>query len=275
MPGVRVKHVLVYSTVDPASVNIARVVKALLGLSKEEVVKGYKLLMRDSDVALLEIGDELVHADYIERIVEAELAVFLSRHEASARLPSLTVHVPGNWTNEAKLGGLPGKLCIAPAVPMLAALKVLERERGDYGLSNWLCSYEATHHGPYLEKTPAFFIEIGSTREEWTNTRAAELVAQAVVEALKARGSEAFIGIGGPHYAPKLTLYALKNNAAIGHIAPRYVLDEISPENLAYAIVRTREQIVGVVVDWKGTRKTQRERLLPWLEKKGIRVFRA
>ena len=272
----RAKTLLVYSRTDPASSNIASHVLELLGKTEELTVGGYRVLYSDElNLALLELKDELIYADYVEELVEAELAIFLSRHEAAARRPSLTVHVPGNWTEEARHGGRPQSFCIAPAYPMLVALNVLWTERADYGLEDWLCSYEATHHGPYLEKLPAFFVEIGSTETEWRNERAGELVAVSALESADKRGCEAFLGLGGPHYAPKLTSYALEKEAPLGHIAPRYVLDSISPSILLKAAGRTLEPVTGVVVDWKGTKKRQRENLLPPLAERGVRIIRA
>jgi len=273
---VRVGVALVYSGVDAASRNIARHVRELVGEWVEVDLGGSKAFYSpEIGAALVGVEGELVYADQVEDIVEADLMVFLSRHAAAARLPSLTVHVPGNWTGEARLGGEPEKLCVAPATPMLATLRFMCEHKSDYGLDDWLCSYEATHHGPYIRSTPVFFAEIGSTEEEWVNERAGELVAMAVVEGLKERGGEAFLGIGGPHYAPKLTRYALEKGAPIGHIAPKYVLGVVKPEVLVKAVERTMERVKGVIIDWKGTKRSQRDRLLPKLLDLGLVLVRA
>ncbi len=44
-------------------------------------------------------------------------------------------------------------------------------------------SYECTHHGPSLN-VPAMFVELGSSEKQWNDSRAAEAVAHAAMEAI-------------------------------------------------------------------------------------------
>ena len=266
---------LVYSTIDKASINIANNIRKLTDRIK--TYEPHNRIQAQEDVYLVKIEEELVYSDWLESKIEASVVIFLSRHEARAKLPSLTVHAPGNWTSEVKLGGEAKKLTPAPAAYMYKVLEFLYREKAYYGLESWLCSYEATHHGPYFSKLPAFFVEIGSTEDEWVNEKAGELIAQAVIESIRSRweSNDAAIGLGGPHYAPKITRISLKNKLPVGHIAPRYVLDKIEPEMLYYAAERTVENASSVIVDWKGMNKKQRDLFLPYLESRGFKIVRS
>jgi len=266
---------LVYSTIDKASINIANNIRKLTDRIKTYEPRNQ--IQAQEDVYFIKIEEELVYSDWLESKIEASVVIFLSRHEARAKLPSLTVHAPGNWTSEVKLGGEAKRLTPALATCMYRVLEFLYREKAYYGLESWLCSYEATHHGPYFSKLPAFFVEIGSTEDEWVNEKAGELIAQAVIESIRSRreSNDAAIGLGGPHYAPKITRISLKNKLPVGHIAPRYVLDKIEPEMLYYAAERTVENASSVIVDWKGMNKKQRDLFLPYLESRGFKIVRS
>jgi D-aminoacyl-tRNA deacylase len=122
-------------------------------------------------------------------------------------------------------------------------------------------SYECTHHGPSLD-SPAMFIELGSSLNQWNDVKAAKVVADAAVAAISNPiSSSVVLGIGGPHYNRKFTNMALNDQYAFGHIIPKYALSTLYPEILKKCIKRTIEPVDSVILDWKGIKSEQKGKL--------------
>ncbi|MFH1306318.1 MAG: D-aminoacyl-tRNA deacylase [Candidatus Micrarchaeota archaeon] len=218
-----------------------------------------------------------------EEGMDADYFLYASSHKSEAGTKSLTVHFPGNWGN-ADLGGENNTLNIAYACKLKQILKFLKEgtEKEELG---WEVSMEVDHHGPTPEdgKKVLVFVEIGSKEEEWKNEIAGKIVANAMMKSLVRKCEEfpAYIGIGGGHYAPKFSQYVTGEKLldgkeiAIGHILPKYHADEISGEMLKQAVEKNVEKIVGVLVDWKGLNKEQKEKIIPLLEKNNVKWERA
>jgi D-aminoacyl-tRNA deacylase len=120
------------------------------------------------------------------------------------------------------------------------------------------------------------FIEIGSNEERWRREDAGLAVAKAALAAVRAETSgSAAIGLGGTHYCPKFTQLALRRSQPFGHILPKYALEAVNGAFLKYAIERTLEPVDRVVFDWKGMSGNDKERLVPEVEKLGLRLERA
>jgi D-aminoacyl-tRNA deacylase len=166
-----------------------------------------------ADFRLREMPGRLIYEDGIDRDLDADLIVFISRHRSIHPVPVLTVHVTGNMS-AADFGGRPRSL--APAAPewMQAILTGL-REHAPEG---YRASYEVTHHGPTELALPSLFVEIGSSETEWRDPRAGEAVARAIAGARPARGVR-LIGFGGTHYAARQTEIAATTGGSFGHIA--------------------------------------------------------
>ncbi len=96
-----------------------------------------------------------IYAEHLDKDVEGESLIFATTHRSAKGVQSLTVHYPGNF-GAAALGGREKQLCVAPA-SLGKALFLALKAKYDGEVS-----FEATHHGPYLEK-PAVFIESGKT----------------------------------------------------------------------------------------------------------------
>jgi D-aminoacyl-tRNA deacylase len=254
---------IVSSMDDPASVNARAQLLRLADFKEAGVELHGQPVLRWREVALITLKGSLLEADFIDRFLDAELAVFLSRHESSSRMPSLLAHVPGNWTHDASLGGRPRRLCRSPATALKEALRELAEQRVKLGLSSWRVGVEATHHGPFLEHTPAIFIEVGSSPEEWSHEAAGLALAKAALKAVTAEGScRSLIGLGGPHYAPTFTQLLLEAEWAVSYIAPRYVVDEVDEEMMRQAVERSVERVEALALDWKGLKEGQRRRAL-------------
>ncbi len=266
---------LVASNKDIASLNI-----------KEQILKNYifqkssKLFdenptytadVNEKKVTLITINDESVKAqDLTTKFPSAKLIVFISRHSSQSAKPTLSVHVPGNFSG-AELGGLPKSLSVAPAVAMQTALKALLHYREQLRFS-YEVSYECTHHGPSLN-VPAMFVELGSSPAQWSDCMAAEAVAHSAMTAIatfQESANSAVLGIGGPHYNQNFTLMALMGAATFGHMIPKYAVSAIDPDMLKQCIEKTMEKVPLAILDWKGIQSEDKSNLISALESIGL-----
>ncbi len=228
----------VASQEDEASLNQKR---ALLTLAPWRDAPGFEgsACFRRDDTLLVSMREHHLYRDHLDRDLAAafqvpvELVVYLSKHRSESRTPSLTVHPVGN-PGSAELGGRPGTL--VPAAPswMTAALRRLRREAATLP---YQVTFEATHHGPYLE-SPTFYIEQGSTEREWADTEAAAAIARTLLR-LQAADEAVAVGFGGGHYAPRHTDVALARAVAFGHLLPSHALEGLPDATLGEAVART------------------------------------
>ncbi|MHC1564095.1 MAG: D-aminoacyl-tRNA deacylase [Candidatus Hecatellaceae archaeon] len=249
---------------DPAALNI---VENLLSLHpfKPEKAKGNLEIHEAGNVKLAILEGEAVKAENLDEVFpEAEAVAFASRHESESLQATLTVHVPGNLTGKAAHGGKPRQLAYAWPQRMRLALEVLSRLAPE----GFKVSLEATHHGPTGLKKPVWFVEIGSSLEQWTNREAGRAVAEALWVSLTGlpEGTAA-VGFGGGHYAPKHSKVTLEGRYVIGHIFPKYALASgLDRELIAQAFHKTYGGCSVAVVDWKGLQGEVRRNLLSLLE---------
>ena len=231
-------RVFVASEADEASRTQRAALLALAAWDEGEPFEGRPSYHR-GDAALVSIEESHLSRDHLDLALRTafpepvELVVYLSKHRAESRTPSLTVHAVGN-PKSAELGGRAGTL--VPAAPrcMTAALRRLRWEAR--GLP-YAVTFEATHHGPLLE-TPTFYIEQGSTEHEWTDPEAAAAIARTLL-GLEPIDAPVAVGLGGGHYAPRHTDVALARRVAFGHILSRHALEGLPDEMLAQAVART------------------------------------
>ena len=174
---------------------------------------------------------------------DAYAVIVLSRHESSSKTKSLTVHYPGNPTDEARFGGRPRELAYAAADVGLVLLRAYAKRAEESGLLNeYEVTLEATHHGPTGNRKPLAFIEIGSTQAEWSDRRALEALADAVIEAISAEtlGScRPAIGLGSTHYPRPFTIMELRGEACFGHIISKHALKEVRDDVIAQAVQKS------------------------------------
>jgi len=229
---------VVASAADEASVNIRDRLLELGGWSESGAFDGSPVWRR-GDRLLVTIREHHLHVDHVDVRIRNELGVtpdavaYVSKHRASSGQDAFTVHPIGNWRG-ADFGGRAGE--VVPAAPglMTDALLRVAAEGRDFGIP---VTYEATHHGPYLE-TPTFYLEVGSGSERWTDTRAAAILARAVLATEGSRDPVA-IGVGGGHYVPRMTDVALARCVAFGHLIPSYALEPPNWGAMEQAIART------------------------------------
>jgi D-aminoacyl-tRNA deacylase len=162
------------------------------------------------DLCIATIPDEHIFHDNADLELKTvlgndpECIIYASRHRSESGKRSLTVHPIGNF-GSADFGGRPKTLVPSSPHLMTQALRLLRKKAKDLDFS---VSYEATHHGPYLQ-TPTFFIEIGSDENAWRDENAALAIAETLLE-VRTKDYPVGIGVGGGHYVPRITDVALE-----------------------------------------------------------------
>lgn len=236
-------------------------------------LKGYPLYEAEIEgkkVNLVILKTELSQTQkFFDSYLGVELIIFISRHSSESGTPTLSVHPPGNL-GKAQHGGIPRKVSVAPSNAMKNALMEMARQREEKKL-DYEVTYECTHHGPSLN-TPSMFIELGSSMKNWKDTKAAEAVAQAAVKAVSDSKYPAAIGIGGPHYNEKFTRMALESTIAFSHIIPKYAVPVLDVEIIRHCLERSVEVVEFVILDWKGIRSKDKEKLCSLLQTIDVRV---
>ena len=264
---------LVASEADVASVNQRTALLELASWEDAEPFRGLSAWTR-GDLRLVSIPEHHLYRDGLDRDLAAhfgsapELVVYLSMHRAESLTPSLTVHPVGN-PSAAAFGGRPGALVPASPAWMTGALRGLREHAA--GLS-YAVTFEATHHGPYLE-TPTFYIEQGSTEREWSDADASRAIARTLLDLRPADGPVA-VGLGGGHYVPRHSDVALERRVAFGHLLPTRVLESADPAILDAAVQRTP----GARVAYVHRKSLGTEDLRRWearLMALGLRIVRA
>jgi D-aminoacyl-tRNA deacylase len=269
---------IIASQIDVASMNIAQ--KIIGNYSFKKTAESFQQnpvfvkSIENIEVSLVFVNQETIWAQDITDFFKPQLIIFVSRHSGVAGIPTLSVHTPGNLTSEARFGGKPQKISISPARAMKNALLEMARLKNEKSLE-YEVSYECTHHGPSLD-VPTMFAELGSSERQWKDLQAAEVVAHAVMAAIKGKASDsAVLGVGGPHYNKRFTEIALSSSKAFGHIIPKYTTPHVDADMILQCVQRTKERVVAAVFDWKGMRGADRERIAEALKKLRVPVEKA
>ncbi len=241
--------VLLFTSKNIASRNIASVLIEKHGFTEKEKNKWEKNgveLIDTNAPTVLDIPTDF-DTDYI---------LVLSSHKSKSGDKMLTAHFPGNW-NEAKYGGEPKTLNTAYG----SRLKILIEELVKSNKTGWPVFIEADHHGPTCS-VPVIFIEIGSTEAEWKDGNAAVSIAEAVDRSLSRNEKyESFLGIGGGHYAREFTEKILETDYAVGHIAPKYALDELDMDVFRQAVEKNIEPVKKVFLLKESTNRKHKRKI--------------
>lgn len=262
---------IVASNKDTGSLNIK---KQILGKyqfrEKPETFESnpiHEIRISDKLVRLVTLNGESVCAQSLPSyFMDLELVIFISKHSSLSGTPTLSVHTPGNFA-EAELGGLPRKVSVSPANAMREALFTMMKDKEQRKLEYEVC-YEGTHHGPSLD-VPTMFAELGSSPQQWNDVKAAQVVANATINAIMRFGDHQIrvaLGIGGPHYNSKFTRMAMEERFAFGHIIPKYAIAKIDSSILRQCVERTMEKVETIILDWKGIKGQDKKALVDLLE---------
>ncbi len=253
---------------DRAGLNIASWLIREYGFDKSKDHGNPRVLSKD-DILLARVEGESIHVESLASLAEPSAVIFASRHTSEKGEPCLTVHCPGNASNEALYGGQPRSLALAEPNRMRAALISLSESREEHGF-HYIVSLEATHHGPTELPVPCMFVEIGSSAKEWDNPVAGKAVARAIWTAAT-RPSEGIpaVGFGGGHYSWKHTEAVVKGKFAIGHILSKYFFLDYDPTIVELAFRKTVGECSQAIIDKKGVRGSERGILVDYLSKTG------
>jgi len=264
------KFALVASSQDPAALNIKQ---ALIDNYKFEELKEtydsnevYEL----KNIKIYTTGKKIVYTEDIDKEVEADFFIFISKHSGKYDRKTLSVHMPGNW-GKAELGGKDKSLMICSPSYFKEALMELNN------LNN--IGYEVTgetdHHGPYIEK-PCFFIEIGPNQEQWNDKDAAHVLAKALMNLFDKNHKEykIAIAIGGNHYMSAFNKIQLDTDIALTHVCPKHYLQDFDEKMLYQAINKSTAKATLAVLDWKGLGQ-EKQRIISLLKDYNLEIIRA
>jgi D-aminoacyl-tRNA deacylase len=240
----------------------------------------------DNDIIkLYTINSEHIYTDGLDRKIDADLFIFISKHSAVEGRPSLTCHPIGNF-GKAEKGGREKTLCTAPSFFLKNILNELNKNSDD---ADYDVTMEATHHGPFLEK-PILFVEIGSSEKEWEDQNAGSIIAKSLISTIKNNSNnndsinknfneknnnyESVFVIGGSHYNHVATKAMLKTNFGVGHICTKYNLENLDESLIKQAMKKTIPEARFVLLDWKGLGK-EKKGIVDILERSNIEYRRS
>jgi len=200
-----------------------------------------------------------IFAEHIDQTLQADVIIFITKHDSQSKIPSFCVHTQGNWSSN-DLGGQPYSIGRCPIVLKNKLYATLSKRasHSQYDVVN-----EATHHGPELT-TPSVFIEIGSTPTEWAMPENGKLIASVIKEVLDTYTGEhnpqqtnCVFGIGGTHTCANWNTLAANETILLGHVCPNYKVLDLTVDTLLQGMNRNTLPC-QVVVDWKALNAQQR-----------------
>ena len=195
---------------------------------------------------------------------EIDNIIFLSRHKAASGRPSLTVHPIGNW-GSAEYGGKESEISGASPKWMTGLLlKIKENQIPGYDVC-----FEATHHGPLLEK-PTMCLEIGSSESEWEKKEPAEVLIKSLLDLKPATGTN-IVGIGGGHYTPRFTEAAFSHEVCFGHMVANYGVPTLNSNLIQKAIKCSNAE--GIYFHRKGMKRSEYRKWKNWAEENQVTVY--
>tara|TARA_Y100000310_G_scaffold61961_1_gene57209 strand:- start:11815 stop:12645 length:831 start_codon:yes stop_codon:yes gene_type:complete len=265
------KFVIIVSKKDPAGLNIKNSLINLFRFKELDEKFEENSIYQLNNIKLYTANKESIYCENIDKEIDADLFVFATKHQSAKGVSSLSCHAPGNWS-KAEAGGSDKELCVAPALYLKEAFVRLTENAKN---TEHEITMECTHHGPFLNK-PCFFIEIGSSLEEWKNKDSGDIIAKTIMEILSKdikKGKSCFV-IGGSHYNHTANKIMLNSNYAVGHICPKYMLEVLNENLLRQAIERTVPKAELVVLDWKGLGE-HKQKIIKLIEERGLEYKRS
>lgn len=273
------KIILISSIKDVAGSNIHQMLIENFGFQSTDLIyDSCPVYSLDGRILLCSTQKEIVHVgSELDQMFGSGDAcyVFLSKHRAESQIPSLTAHFPGNLNNANEFGGRPRELSLcSPSLlkNYMLALNSLRQEIPE----KYMLTLEATHHGPTGLKNPSMFVELGSSDHEWSDAQAAACIAKALTSSLMRNDvyTKCAIALGGTHYPNKFNKLILESDLALGHIAPKYAVQQVDEEMISQMIQKSDEKISIVAVDMKGLGK-DKNRILELVAQSGLELYKA
>ena len=252
MPQGEPATVIVATSSDLASRTLANALIDGQGFESTGVNLLGKPVYQKGSLLLAFFEGMIVNPPALDEYFNPQAYVFLSRHSAESKIPSLTAHTTGNFSREARLGGAGREL--GRADPALLKNYLVSLAKRKDKINEYQVTIEATHHGPTSLQKPVLFVELGSSEEFWGDKVAAAVVAEALVESLteKTIWTRVAVGFGGTHYPEKFTRMMIEEDVAFSFIAPKYALKDIDEEMFGEMLQRTNAPVRQAILDWKG-----------------------
>lgn len=243
--------------------------KSLIDNQKNPQLKTMGIYLGLTDERLIFLDDLKLN----ESFFNPDFIVFASRHTSKSSRPALLAHTTGNWNQNTEFGGNPQELSKTSAVFHKAGFFSLLEQINLQTLENYVVDIEVTHHGPTNIEKPLVYIELGSSKTEWINYKAGEIVANAIVNACfyymqfkESNKIRVGLGFGGTHYAPNFNRLIRNNNIAVSFICPKYFIQDLNYDMIKQMIQNTYEEVDFFILDWKGTNSNDKKYLIPLLE---------
>ncbi len=257
---------VICSTADSASLNIAKHLLLLASwddIGNYRTFRNFRLIIQEASQLTLNSLDERLKSLGLS----PGMIVIASRHKSDSRIPWLGGHFTGEIENR--------KYELSTAAP--AGLRSFLVNICRIAPAGYRISAEATHHGPSDIVLPSFFAEIGSCEEQWSDPKAGEVVARAILD-LDCHMRTVFIGFGGGHYMQRQTNLMLETNIAFGHMFSNYQINHIDQKLMKQA--RSKSGSDYAYIDRKSLKAEERNKLaaildeidLPLLRSKEIRA---
>ena len=265
--------VIISSTTDLASRTLASALVGSEGFASTGVNLLGKTVYQKGSLLLAQFEGTIVEPPDLDEYFNPQAYIFLSRHSAESGIASLTAHTTGNFTSEARFGGAGRELGRSDPSLLKNYLAALWKRRED--VKGYEITLEATHHGPTSLQKPVLFVELGSSERYWGDTRAAEVVASALVESLTDRQIWSRVGVafGGTHYSEKFTRILIEEEIALAYVAPKYALGHLDEKTVGQMLQRSTAPVRYAVLDWKGL-GPQKEKVVGLVRQFGLEEIR-
>lgn len=233
-------------------------VKKSIDMNENPAIE-YKVLKSNkyTNIDLLDFDSELLSLTNLDSLGSDNcLLIFLSKHSSNSKIPTLTSHFTGNFSNNNSLGGNPFELGISYPTFQKEYMKKLNQMK-QY-IQHYDLTIEATHHGPTSSSNPLIFIEIGSSEEEWQNKTTASAICKCLLKTIiedhnyyPKKESKIAIGVGGNHYPQKFNDLILSSDVAFASIASKYNLKFVDDKMIKQMKTRSIEQVTDIYFDKK------------------------
>ena len=266
------KFLIVASEKDLASMNMANNIKNANDFIE---IKSFEIgcLYKKDDLLLTILKDNLTEVDYLDNYFKVRTYVFLSKHMSKDKIPAITAHFTGNFSEDNKFGGNSNEIAIT--FPSLHKNLIRELWNRKNEVTDYEIITEPTHHGPTNLTNPMIFLELGSSIKNWTDKKAGKIIGETLIECINnfKSAKKIAIALGGPHYSQKFTKILIESEYAIGTIVPKYSLPYINEKTYKSIIKQTIEKIEYVIIDWKGLGK-EKQRIMEIVNKHNLNIIK-
>jgi D-aminoacyl-tRNA deacylase len=266
--------VLVTSTRDVASTTIAKGLVKNHGFESTKIMFMGRPVFQKESLLLVTVDTELIDPPDLDTYFNPQAYVFLSRHRAESKIPSLTVHTTGNFTDAPFLGGRPKE--VGRVNPDLQKNYMIALDKRRKEIEGFEVTIEATHHGPTSLQKPVLFVELGSSEREWGDEHAGGVVGDALIESLREGKSwtKVAMAFGGTHYPAKFNDLLLSSDMAITTTVAKRSLEAIDSDMFGQIIQKTTNFPRFVAMDWKGMGSGNKDRIVELATRFALEVVR-